>query len=149
MTLFPIPHRQTYDYLRPGTHVQVCRGLYWHHAIYVGKGVLIEFGQSIFGGPVGRVAWENFAKNQAVRVVSHPWTFSPEKIVERAESQLGRADFNLVNANCEHFATWCATGRWASQQVQVAMQTVKQVAAATIIIAAMVVVAKHGGKGIA
>lgn len=44
--------------------------------------------------------------------------YSPEETVERAESQLGEGDYNLVFNNCEHFAVWCKTGVHESSQVQ-------------------------------
>lgn len=44
--------------------------------------------------------------------------YSPEETVERAESQLGEGDYNLVFNNCEHFAVWCKTGVKESSQVQ-------------------------------
>jgi len=44
--------------------------------------------------------------------------YSPEETVKRAESQLGKGDYNLVFNNCEHFAVWCKTGVHESSQVQ-------------------------------
>ena len=44
--------------------------------------------------------------------------YSPEETVERAESQLGEGDYNLVFNNCEHFAVWRKTGVHKSSQVQ-------------------------------
>lgn len=44
--------------------------------------------------------------------------YSPEETVERAKSQLGEGDYNLVFNNCEHFAVWCKTGVHESSQVQ-------------------------------
>jgi hypothetical protein len=32
-------------------------------------------------------------------------------------SRLGESGYNLFGNNCEHFATWCKTGQWESQQV--------------------------------
>ena len=43
--------------------------------------------------------------------------YSPEETVERAESQLGKGNYNLVFNNCEHFAVWCKTGVKESGQV--------------------------------
>lgn len=99
---------------QPGDHVSVSRGLYTHHAVYVGNGWLIEFGSGLFGGVIAHVAWEDFAGNAQVKLERRAgWS-----AVQRAESQLGRNDFDLVSRNCEHFANWCATGRWESKQVE-------------------------------
>lgn len=43
--------------------------------------------------------------------------FSADAVIRRAESQLGRSDFDIVMNNCEHFATWCKTGIKDSEQV--------------------------------
>ncbi|KAF0196760.1 MAG: hypothetical protein FD169_739 [Bacillota bacterium] len=43
--------------------------------------------------------------------------YSPEETVERAESQLGKGEYNLAVNNCEHFAVWCKTGLHKSYQV--------------------------------
>jgi hypothetical protein len=37
--------------------------------------------------------------------------------VRRAMSRLGEQNYNLLFNNCEHFATWCKTGRHRSVQV--------------------------------
>lgn len=100
--------------VNPGDHMRTWRGLYWHHAIYVGDGWLIELGNSLFGGRAAYVRWGVFSKGRTVEWVSR----GGPTAVARAESQLGRADFDLILRNCEHFATWCVTGRWESQQVQ-------------------------------
>ena len=44
------------------------------------------------------------------RVVTHPSDFTAEEVVGRARSQLGRADYNLLGRNCQHFAHWCYHG---------------------------------------
>jgi hypothetical protein len=36
--------------------------------------------------------------------------YSPEEVVERAKSQLGKGNYKLLFNNCEHFAMWCKTG---------------------------------------
>ncbi|MGD9689519.1 MAG: lecithin retinol acyltransferase family protein [Phycisphaerales bacterium] len=111
-----------------GEHVRVWRGLYWHHAIYIGNGWLIEFGGGIFGGDVHHVHWGMFARGEAVQRVPHAATFAAEEVAQRAESQLGLGGFDLVLRNCEHFAHWCATDRWESSQVK----TVAVVAATAV-----------------
>ena len=41
-----------------------------------------------------------------------------QKVVERALSRLGERAYNLFTNNCEHFATWCKTGRQRCSQIQ-------------------------------
>lgn len=43
---------------------------------------------------------------------------SPEAVVVRAERRLGEGGFDFLFNNCEHFATWCKTGRSASGQIE-------------------------------
>ena len=105
---------------KPGDHVRVWRGFYWHHAIYIGDGWLIEFGSSLLGGPVAHVTWDDFARDGIVKRVTHERSFQPAEIVARAESRFGEKGFFLLTHNCEHFARWCATGQWESPQAQVA-----------------------------
>jgi hypothetical protein len=50
--------------------------------------------------------------------------FAADAVIERAESRLGRADFDLVFNNCEHFATWCKTGISDSEQVYALWRTI-------------------------
>ncbi len=51
------------------------------------------------------------------RVVAELPSFSPEKVVARARSQLGRADYHLFGRNCQHFAHWCYLGSAFSRQI--------------------------------
>lgn len=44
--------------------------------------------------------------------------YTEEETVQRAESRLGEASYNLAMNNCEHFAIWCKTGVHESHQVQ-------------------------------
>lgn len=100
--------------LQPGDQVRALRGLYAHHAIYIGNRWLIEFGSGVGGGPVAWVLWDDFRRGDATEFVRA----GGELAVNRAVSQLGRDDFDLISGNCEHFANWCTTGDWSSPQVQ-------------------------------
>jgi hypothetical protein len=51
------------------------------------------------------------------RVVNDESTLKPSIIVERARSQLDRADYHLLGRNCQHFARWCVKGSAFSSQV--------------------------------
>jgi hypothetical protein len=102
--------------IEPGDQVRVWRGWYWHHAVSVSNGWLIEFGSSVRGGRVAYVAWSAFARGRAVEFVRRGGRLA----VDRAMSRLDRGGFRVLSANCEHFATWCTTGRWESPQVEAA-----------------------------
>ena len=66
-------------------------------------------------------------ENEWSRLVGREVTvgrFEPGAVVARAESQLGRRDFDTMFNNCEHFATWCKTGIRDSQQVYALWQSI-------------------------
>jgi hypothetical protein len=96
---------------------------YLHHGIDVGDGSVVharphDFRQPFAGGLVERTSLEAFAAGLPVDVVSEPRAaFPPAEIVGRALAHVGREGYCPVIDNCEHFATWCATGRRASRQV--------------------------------
>lgn len=107
---------------------------YAHQGIDVGDGTVVharpDHDHDPFGG--GRVvhtAFAEFAAGAAVRVRHDPpAAFPPAEIVARALSHVGREGYCPVVDNCEHFATWCATGRRASRQVDLVAARVVSVA---------------------
>ena len=52
-----------------------------------------------------------------MRVIDHAEASPVGVTLRRAMGRLGEADYNLLFNNCEHFATWCKTGRHRSGQV--------------------------------
>jgi len=52
--------------------------------------------------------------------------YTPEETVARAESQLGKGEYNLIVNNCEHFAVWCKTGLHKSYQVESVLKHFKR-----------------------
>lgn len=124
------------DHLMPGDQVSVSRGFYRHHAVYVSGDVLIEFGGGLRGGRVVYVSMEDFSRGRPVRIVRR----GGDVAVARAKSRLGDGGFDVLSANCEHFATWCTTGGWESSQVQVAI--------AVGVVALLVVAATRAPRGV-
>ncbi len=118
--------------LTPGDHIAVGRGLYSHHGILIDEGDVVEYGGNAWGGPVQVVPWEDFIQGCRWRVVRHPVRFSREQTVERALRMIGMNRFDLWERNCEHFATWCCTGRWHSQQVETAIGAAKALFAVAV-----------------
>src|SRR5947209_18893777 len=43
---------------------------------------------------------------------------APRIVIDRARSRMGERNYHLIFNNCEDFATWCKTGKAASEQVQ-------------------------------
>lgn len=43
--------------------------------------------------------------------------FQPKDVVERAKERIGERSYNVLLKNCEHFATWCKTGKEFCSQI--------------------------------
>jgi hypothetical protein len=100
---------------------------YLHHGVDLGDGTVVharprEFRNPFGGGHVVRTSLAEFAEGRPVRVRNEPPAeFSPDEIAARALAHVDRDGYDLVIDNCEHFATWCATGRRSSRQVDIVM----------------------------
>jgi len=98
---------------------------YMHHGIDVGDGTVVharpdDFRRPLAGGGVERTSLAEFAGGGEVLVTTEPPArFSPDEIAARAVAHVGRTGYCPVEDNCEHFATWCATGKHASRQVEI------------------------------
>ena len=113
----------------PGSHLVSSRLGYTHHGIYVGNGEVVHY---LLDEGVTLSDLEEFSCGNAVWVRTHPGApYSGEECARRALSRLGEDQYNLVFNNCEHFATWCATGEQRSPQVERAAGGVAAAAART------------------
>lgn len=98
--------------------------VYTHHGIDIGDGTVVHARPDdprrwFAGGCVDRTTYEDFAAGAAVRViVDPPARYSPDEVAARALGLVGRDGYCPVVENCEHFATWCATGDRRSRQVE-------------------------------
>jgi hypothetical protein len=108
---------------------------YLHHGIDVGDGTVVharpdDFRNPFGGGRVVRTSRDEFAAGRPVRVAAEPpAAFPPDEIVTRALAHVGRPGYSPVVDNCEHFATWCATGRRASRQAEIVLARCRAAAA--------------------
>ena len=97
-------------------HLEVPRqhGLFNHHGIDLGDGTVAHYleGREILRSPL-----DEFSRGQPLRVITHPDASPVGVTLRRAMGRLGEQDYNLLFNNCEHFATWCKTGRHRSGQV--------------------------------
>jgi hypothetical protein len=100
---------------------------YLHHGVDLGDGTVVharphDFRNPFGGGRVVRTSLAEFAESRSVRVRNEPPArFTPDEIADRALAHVGRDGYDLVIDNCEHFATWCATGSRTSRQVDIVM----------------------------
>lgn len=118
--------------LEDGDHIAVEGGstglhFYDHHGIFVGhKEGVIDFNKES-GGKVRLVdlsVFYNDTKRPLKRICyKSGQCFEPFKVVENAKRLLDNQtewnDFNLIHNNCEHFATYCKTGKATSKQTVV------------------------------
>ena len=107
---------------------------YMHHGVDVGDGTVVharpdDFRNPFGGGRVVRTAREEFFAGRPMRVTADPPAcFPPAEIVARALALVGREGYSPLVDNCEHFATWCATGRRASRQADIVLSRIRAAA---------------------
>jgi len=101
-----------------GDHIYSDCGFYEHHGIDCGDGTVIHF--SKLKGKISRDSMSSFASASVdgnIYAYEYLDCYSPSVVVQRAKSKVGQTGYNLFGNNCKHFATWCKTGDWESQQV--------------------------------
>lgn len=114
-----------------GMHVMAYRMGYSHHGIYVRHNHVIQYGGGVSGGIVEEVTVSQFTKGAKLRIVPHgdEREYTPGETVERAKRRMNEDNYDLAFNNCEHFATWCVTGKEKSSQVRRAKNALKGIVA--------------------
>jgi hypothetical protein len=111
--------------LATADHLQVPRrhGLFNHHGIDLGDGSVAHYleGREILRSPLA-----DFSQGEVVSVTEHADASPAGITLRRAMSRLGEQNYNLLFNNCEHFATWCKTGRHRSVQVDTFIDRARQ-----------------------
>ena len=106
-------------------HLEVPRqhGLFNHHGIDLGDGTVAHYleGREILRSPL-----EEFSQRQPLRVINYVEASPQGVTLRRAMGRLGEQDYNLLFNNCEHFATWCKTGRHRSGQIDSGLERARQ-----------------------
>jgi hypothetical protein len=94
-----------------------------HHGIYCGDNYAIHF-----DGHANAITKSHLKEFVApydisrIRVMKYRHSKTDvNTVIQRAESLLGQTRYDLGARNCEHFATWCKTGKWKSAQVNKAL----------------------------
>ena len=113
-----------------GDHIRVCRGVYYHHGIFVSCDEVIHFtgtdDDSLLDWSKAQVLktdLQQFLRGGTVEVKLYTGAeraklYPVEDIVEYARDALGDTGYNPVFENCEHFANECAIGEHRSKQVE-------------------------------
>jgi hypothetical protein len=104
-----------------GDHLVVDRGLYRHHAVDLGDGIVVHFAGPSEDKVMVAVRVDtlvDFASGGTVWIRVYGQRLEPEETVRRAMSMLGNTGYHVVSNNCEHLASWCVTGTAESRQVE-------------------------------
>jgi hypothetical protein len=111
--------------LEPGSHLVTARAGYTHHGIYVGDGMVVQYGglaRGVRGGSVEEIPLHEFAGRRRFWVKSgQKPRFDGPEIVRRARSRVGEDRYDLLTNNCEHVCEWALHGEARSFQVDLAL----------------------------
>jgi hypothetical protein len=119
--------------MKKGDHLRINLGMYHHHGIDRGDGSVIHFGRGIHdiaNAKVEVVSRKAFSMGRQIDVVESELRFSTDEVVQRAESRLDEREYDLFDNNCEHFVTWCRTGKNSSPQIEQTETMIRQATAA-------------------
>ena len=110
-------------YLNPGDHIYVRRKalLYSHHGIYAGEGQVIHFKGAVKEKKdpvVIKTDLANFLNGGKLKRRDYKKRLPHAETFRIAKDHLSQKGYSLAFNNCEHFATYCATGKKRSAQVR-------------------------------
>ncbi|MGB7273123.1 MAG: lecithin retinol acyltransferase family protein [Geitlerinemataceae cyanobacterium] len=92
------------------------QGIYEHHGIDCGDGTVIHYRKP--SETIERTSISTFTRGGKIYVRQYDVCYIADTVIDRAESRLGEHQYNLLYNNCEHFATWCKTGKNYSTQIE-------------------------------
>ncbi len=109
--------------LNHGDHIFVRRKglLYSHHGIYTGDRTVIHFkgtDKEKRDPAVIMTQIENFLSGGRLRRRNYKSRLAHDETIRLAREFLSKKGYSLAFNNCEHFATYCATGKKKSLQVR-------------------------------
>ena len=110
--------------LNLGDHIYVRRRVYSHHGIYAGDGNVIHYTgeEKEKKDPLIRETdIEAFLKVGKLRRRDYKKRLPPSETLSLAKKHLSDNSYSLVFNNCEHFVTYCATGKRKSRQLREAV----------------------------
>ena len=109
--------------LNSGDHIFVRRKglLYSHHGIYAGAGAVIHYkgAEKEKRDPAVIITdLDNFLNGGKLKRCNYKERLPYSESLRIAREHLSKKRYSLRGNNCEHFATYCATGKKKSLQVQ-------------------------------
>ncbi|MEH2381540.1 MAG: lecithin retinol acyltransferase family protein [Nostoc sp.] len=84
-----------------------------HHGIDSGNDTVIHYD----GKKICRVSKTEFAKGKTIYTKEYGNCDPPDVVLQRAKYNLYEEKYKLILNNCEHFASYCKTGKHKSEQV--------------------------------
>jgi len=116
--------------LYPGCHIRVKTNNFYHHAIYIGDGEVVQFGlpfdpynnTNYKDIKVIRSPLKDFSKSMFIEVYVYSKKELKKKkkdseIIKTALSSVGEGGYDILKNNCEHFVNYCIFGKAESHQV--------------------------------
>ncbi|MND85641.1 NC domain protein [compost metagenome] len=103
-----------------GAHLVSPRRFYLHHGIHLGGGEVAHysgFSASLKAGPIEVTDLEGFANGNPVWVLQEQYVYPSDEIARRARTRVGENHYKVLTNNCEHFCSWCVSGKSYSAQV--------------------------------
>ncbi len=120
-----------------GDHIyrrmKISAGFTTHHGIDCGDGTVIHYHGVLPNIMVRRVSMSEFADGEKISTQNYSKCDSPDVVVQRAISKLGEKNYNLFSNNCEHFAHYCKTSYYRSEQANKGIAGVAGVAGESVI----------------
>jgi hypothetical protein len=131
-----------------GDHIYVRRAgwLYSHHGIYAGEGTVINYkGEDKEKQDPAVIVTEiiRFLDGGKLRRRNYQQRLPHSESLKIARNQLSKKGYSLAFNNCEHFATYCATGKKKSRQVR---RTIGSIFAMTAVAATLALKSTTRGK---
>lgn len=117
---------QAEDKLPVGCHLITSRKFYMHHGIYLGGGEVIHYSgirRSLKPGPIEVTNLQSFANGKPLWILQEACRYSSDEIVSRARSRIGESKYKILSNNCEHFCSWCVSGKSYSAQVNACLHS--------------------------
>ena len=137
--------------LNQGDHIYVRRKglLYSHHGIYSGEGTVIHFKGAVREKKdpiVIKTDLENFLNGGKLKRRNYKRRLPHAETLRIAKDHLLEKGYSLAFNNCEHFASYCATGKKRSAQVRNVVGGIATItlAAAGAVIQKMITKKKEG-----
>ncbi|MCE5286071.1 MAG: lecithin retinol acyltransferase family protein [Pelosinus sp.] len=90
-----------------------------HYGIYDGSDGVYHFCQENLNEAYVRYSsLTEFSQGASIGVEIYTKKYSNQEIIKRAQSKVNTdfGGYHCISNNCEHFATWCVTGRKVSSQ---------------------------------